>query len=365
MEAPDEAPGRDHWSEVIPGRPGCGSTPSTRSPPPGGLRARGRRDPDAGDRAASGTSTPVAQPESPSTVWGGANPEYDSTMLRYEYTSLVTPRSVYDLDLDTGELALRKRQPVLGDFDPVRYRTERRWATAEDGTEVPISFVYRDRTWSVRRCPGRWRRARACSTATAPTRRRWIPRSRRSASACSTAASSSPSPTSAAGARWAAPGTRRGSSRPSRTPSPTSWPAPGTLVAEGWTSPDRLVGPGGQRRWPADGCRRQPGPRPVPGRGGRGSLRRLPHHDPGRDAAAHRARVGGVGQPGRGPGDLPGHEVLLALRQRPLGRRRRATRCATRTSWPPAGSPTRGSVSGSRPSGWPSSGPPTRRTGSC
>ena len=36
-------------------------------------------------------------------MWGGANPEYDSTTLRYEYTSLVTPRSVYDLDLGTGE----------------------------------------------------------------------------------------------------------------------------------------------------------------------------------------------------------------------------------------------------------------------
>ena len=52
--------------------------------------------------AATGVSTPVDQPESPSTVWGGANPEYDSTTLRYEYTSLVTPRSVYDLDLGTG-----------------------------------------------------------------------------------------------------------------------------------------------------------------------------------------------------------------------------------------------------------------------
>jgi oligopeptidase B len=76
-------------------------------------------------------------------VWGGANPEYDSTTLRYGYTSLTTPRSVYDLDLDTGEAVLRKRQPVLGDFDPVRYRTERRWAAAEDGTQVPISLVYR------------------------------------------------------------------------------------------------------------------------------------------------------------------------------------------------------------------------------
>ncbi len=92
---------------------------------------------------ASGTSTPINQPESPSTAWGGANPEYDSTTLRYEYTSLVTPRSVYDYDVPTGSATLRKRQPVLGGFEPERYRTERQWATADDGTRVPMSVVYR------------------------------------------------------------------------------------------------------------------------------------------------------------------------------------------------------------------------------
>jgi oligopeptidase B len=76
-------------------------------------------------------------------VWGGANPEYDTTTLRYEYTSLVTPRSVFDLELGTGEATLLKRQPVLGDFDSASYRTERRWARADDGTDVPISLVYR------------------------------------------------------------------------------------------------------------------------------------------------------------------------------------------------------------------------------
>ena len=93
--------------------------------------------------AADGASMPVDQPETPSTVWGGANPEYESTTLRYEYTSLATPRSVYDLDLETGQADLLKRQPVLGDFDPDRYRTARLWSTADDGTRVPISVVYR------------------------------------------------------------------------------------------------------------------------------------------------------------------------------------------------------------------------------
>jgi len=76
-------------------------------------------------------------------VWGAANPEYDAPMLRYEYTSLVTPRSVFDREFESGEVTLRKRQPVLGEFDPGRYRTERLWAIGADGTKVPLSIVYR------------------------------------------------------------------------------------------------------------------------------------------------------------------------------------------------------------------------------
>jgi oligopeptidase B len=144
MEASDHAPGREHWTEVIPARTGVrldAVDPFVRH-----LAVYEREDGGTRMRViehASGTSTPVDQPESPSTVWGEANPEYDSTVLRYGYTSLATPRSVYDLDLDSGELTLRKRQPVLGGFDPGRYRTERQWAIAADGTRVPISLVYR------------------------------------------------------------------------------------------------------------------------------------------------------------------------------------------------------------------------------
>ncbi|HXP32503.1 MAG TPA: S9 family peptidase, partial [Acidimicrobiales bacterium] len=85
----------------------------------------------------------VPCPETPSASWGGPNPEFTSTSLRYEYSSLVTPRSVYDLDLDSGDAVLRKRQPVLGGYDPTRYCTERQWAVAPDGTEVPMSIVWR------------------------------------------------------------------------------------------------------------------------------------------------------------------------------------------------------------------------------
>ena len=144
MEAPEDTPGSDHWTEVLPARSGVrldAVDPFARylavfEREEGGTRMRVIEH-------ATGISTPVVQPESPSTVWGEANPEYDATVLRYGYTSLTTPRSVYDLDLETGDLTLRKRQPVLGDFDPARYRTGREWATADDGTRVPISVVYR------------------------------------------------------------------------------------------------------------------------------------------------------------------------------------------------------------------------------
>jgi oligopeptidase B len=144
MEAPDDSPGRASWSEVIPAREGVRL--DAVDPFANHLVVYEREDGETRMRvieASTGISTPLDQPESPSTVWGGANPEYDSTTLRYEYTSMVTPRSVFDLDLETGGLELRKRQPVLGDFDPDRYTTERLWAEAGDGTRVPISLVYR------------------------------------------------------------------------------------------------------------------------------------------------------------------------------------------------------------------------------
>jgi oligopeptidase B len=144
MEAPEGTPDRGHWTEVIGGRPGVRL--DNVDPFAGHLVVYEREGGETRVRvvdAATGATRPVEQPETPSTVWAGANPEYDSTTLRYEYTSLITPRSVYDLDLEGGEPVLLKRQPVLGDFDPARYRTERRWAVADDGTEVPISLVYR------------------------------------------------------------------------------------------------------------------------------------------------------------------------------------------------------------------------------
>jgi oligopeptidase B len=73
----------------------------------------------------------------------GNNPEFDTSFVRYQYESFVTPRSVFDYDVRTREQVLRKEQPVLGGYDATQYVSERLHATTADGARVPISLVYR------------------------------------------------------------------------------------------------------------------------------------------------------------------------------------------------------------------------------
>jgi len=84
-------------------------------------------------------------------VGPGANPEFQASRYRLSFTSLVTPGSVYDCDMATGELTLLKRQPVLPspsgvEYRPADYEQHREWAVAADGTRVPISLVCRTGT---------------------------------------------------------------------------------------------------------------------------------------------------------------------------------------------------------------------------
>ncbi len=76
-------------------------------------------------------------------VGTGGNPEWHQPTVRIGYTSFVTPSSVFDYALDTGELTLLKQQPVQGGYDPDAYEQFREWATASDGTRIPISLVRR------------------------------------------------------------------------------------------------------------------------------------------------------------------------------------------------------------------------------
>lgn len=160
VSAPTASGGPDRWFEVLPERPGTrllgfdvfARHLVTYERLEGDLRIRLHRL--EGDRPFSaplGDGRLLGADETPSASWGGPNPEFGQTVLRYEYSSLVTPRTVYALDLeappDAGEphggRRLLKRQPVLGGYDPDRYRSERLWATSADGTRVPVSIVRR------------------------------------------------------------------------------------------------------------------------------------------------------------------------------------------------------------------------------
>ncbi|HWB99017.1 MAG TPA: prolyl oligopeptidase family serine peptidase, partial [Bryobacteraceae bacterium] len=77
------------------------------------------------------------------TIFIDDNEEYITSTLRFLYNSLVTPRSIYDYDMSTRARELKKRYAVLGGYDPAQYASERIFATAPDGAQVPISLVYR------------------------------------------------------------------------------------------------------------------------------------------------------------------------------------------------------------------------------
>jgi oligopeptidase B len=71
------------------------------------------------------------------------NPDFDSKLLRYGYSSLTTPSSTFDYNMVTREKTLLKEQEVVGDFDKNNYEARRIYATAKDGTKIPVSLVYR------------------------------------------------------------------------------------------------------------------------------------------------------------------------------------------------------------------------------
>ena len=77
------------------------------------------------------------------TAYADDNYEFDTAWFRYTYESMTTPESTYDFDMASKEHRLIKEHVVLGGFDRNDYRTERLFATARDGTQVPVSLVYR------------------------------------------------------------------------------------------------------------------------------------------------------------------------------------------------------------------------------
>jgi oligopeptidase B len=144
MATPIDKIGKEHWREIVPNRPDVylGDFEVFADHLVLEERSRGltqiRVMPWSGG---DGYYLPFDEPAFRANV--GVNPEFDTTVLRYEYTSMKTPLSIYDYNMVTHERTLLKQEEVLGGFDPSHYVTERLYATAPDGAEVPLSLVYR------------------------------------------------------------------------------------------------------------------------------------------------------------------------------------------------------------------------------
>lgn len=94
--------------------------------------------------AASGAKVRIAFPEPAYSASPQTNREFKTTVFRYSYQSLITPSSVFDYDVEKQTSKLLKQTEVPGGYDPSKYKSERVWATARDGTKIPISLVYRE-----------------------------------------------------------------------------------------------------------------------------------------------------------------------------------------------------------------------------
>ena len=231
----------------------------------------------------------------------------DTPILRFGYRSLCTPASDYDYNMVTRERTLLKREEVLGGFDSADYRTERLYATATDGTRVPISLVSRIDAPLDGSAPlllygyGSYGismnadfRSPRFQPARSGFRLRDCPRSRR------------PGAGAAVVRRWQA---AEEAEHIHRFHCLRRAPGQGTVhIAV------EVVRDGRERRRVADGGRVQHAPRPLPRHDCTRPVRRCAHHDVGREHSADDRRVRRVGRPER-PRVLQLHQGVLAIRQ--------------------------------------------------
>ena len=144
VAAPVERPGREAWVDVVAEREGVrmNAIDVHIGHVVLGQRSDGLQRLEVLNRA-SGELYVVEQPDSAYTAFAGSNPVYDSSVMRFFYTSLNAPWSTVDIDMNTRERTVVKEQPVPGGYDRADYVTDRLWATSADGTRVPMSIVYR------------------------------------------------------------------------------------------------------------------------------------------------------------------------------------------------------------------------------
>ncbi len=143
VTAPEESPQEENWNEIVAERAGVHLDDISMFEKYAVLdgRSGGFGNLEILDLATN-VLKPVALGETVHSVSAAANPEFNTATFRFTYTSLVTPSSVYDLDMATGERTLLKETEVPN-YDRSAYSTELKHATAQDGTHIPISLVYR------------------------------------------------------------------------------------------------------------------------------------------------------------------------------------------------------------------------------
>lgn len=144
VSAPVSDPRKENWKEVVAHRPGVMMSGVELFKDFYVVTERGNATPVL--RVVdfkSGKATDIAVPEPVYSISFSTNHEFDTNKVRYSYQSFITPSSIYDYDVKTGKSELLKQQPVLGGYDPTVYKSERAYATASDGTKIPISLVYK------------------------------------------------------------------------------------------------------------------------------------------------------------------------------------------------------------------------------
>lgn len=144
VEAPTATPDPDHWHDFVPHAPGTlilghvtYSDHLVRMERQSGLNRLVVRN------LTSGEEHTIGFDEAAYDLDFSHGLEYDTTTLRFTYSSMTTPEQVFDYDLETRDRVLLKTQEVPSGHDPHDYVTERIFATAQDGTQVPISLIYK------------------------------------------------------------------------------------------------------------------------------------------------------------------------------------------------------------------------------
>ena len=137
-------PGMDHWEDVIPHRENVLLEGFELFNNHLVLEERFNGLTRLQVRSWDGTQKHYIKMDEPTyTVWTGYNPEFYTQVLRFGYNSLCIPNTTYDYDMVTREKTMLKQQEIVGGYFPGEYQSERCWAIAADGTEVPISLVYK------------------------------------------------------------------------------------------------------------------------------------------------------------------------------------------------------------------------------